>query len=67
MYENKYKRYSSTIGNVTYDFYKKDYLEYNKLSKDVNQRIRAVNEKLISVLSAFIFVSLLVFILNIHV
>lgn len=51
MYENDYKRYSSTIGNVTYDFYKKDHLEYNKLSKDVKQRIRAANENLISVLS----------------
>jgi len=51
MYENDYKRYSSKIGNVTYDFRKKDYLEYNKLAKDVNQRIRAANEKLISVLS----------------
>ena len=51
MYENDYKRYSSTIGNVKYDFYKKDHLEYNKLSKDVNQRIRAANENLISVLS----------------
>lgn len=50
-YENDYKTYSSKIGNVTYDFYKKDHLEYNKLSKDINQRIRGENEKLISFLS----------------